>query len=97
MPQPLRVYMCCPLAIRSSGTRYCECEGLTAHNPITACSSETRYCKRDGTSVIYGCHGRPQPLHVCMCCPLEEDDEEGERYDIIHGCTLERLYACART
>ena len=37
-------------------------------------------------------------VHVCMCCPLEEDEEEEEeeRYDIIHGCTLERLYACAR-
>ena len=40
-----------PLAIRSSGTRYCECEGLTAHNPITACSSGTRYCKRDGITL----------------------------------------------
>ena len=68
-----------PLAIRSSGTRctasvmgsrYCECQGLTSHNPITACSSGTRCCKRDGTSVIYGCHGRPQPLHVYMCPPL---------------------------
>ena len=30
--QPTIIW-CCPLAIRSSGTRYCEWEGLAAHNP----------------------------------------------------------------
>ena len=53
--------------------RYCEeCEGLTAHNPITACSSGTRYCKlQEGWNVrdIWAVQTRRRAVVGAMGCP----------------------------